>query len=363
VPGGCVALVDDGGQATSRSALSWDEDDVSTITSTARTSTTTTRTSSSSSTSSATESTVTTARVAAALGPQRISSGAHRASSARSPREERRRLDTLAAYRAAALAPRHEADQARRRLVDRVVEQHLDVAESIARRYASAGDEQADIRQVACLGLVKAALRFDHDKGDDFVAFAGPTVSGEVKRHLRDATWSVRPPRRLQELSVALAAVRDPLTHRLGHEPSAAEFALRLGEPVAEVRLALQARQDRTATSLDLPISTAEGTSLGDTLAAADQHQAVEARCELERAVAQLGERDRLIVELRFVDEMSQAEIGSVLGVTQMQVSRLLAKVLGRLRELLADDHEGAGGGAALVTEQLASPADAAAAS
>jgi RNA polymerase sigma-B factor len=305
---------------------------VSTITTEARTTTPITT-----SATSALTTTSTTSGTGAAASPGRLSSSAHRASSARSPREERRRLETLAAYRRAALAPSHEADRARRGLVAQVVEQHLDVADAVARRYASAGDEWADIRQVACLGLLKAALRFDHEKGDDFVAFAGPTVSGEVKRHLRDATWAVRPPRRLQELSVALAAVRDPLTHRLGHEPSAAEFALRLGEPVAEVRLALQARLDRTATSLDLPISTAEGTSLGDTLAADDQHEATEARCELQRAVAQLGERDRLLVQLRFVDELSQAEIGRVLGVTQMQVSRLLAKVLGRLRELLSD--------------------------
>jgi len=302
--------------------------------------------------------TTTTGRTTTAVGPATARtvtapartppSSVHRASSARSPREEQRRLETLTAYREAARAPRHEADAARRRLVARVVEQHLDVADAVARRYASAGDEWADIRQVACLGLVKAALRFDHDKGDDFVAFAGPTVSGEVKRHLRDATWAVRPPRRLQELSVAIAAVRDPLTHRLGHDPSAAEIALRLGEPVAEVRLALQARLDRTATSLDLPISTAEDTSLGETLACADEHEAVEARCELGRALAQLGERDRLIVALRFGDELSQAEIGAVLGVTQMQVSRLLTKVLGRLRRMLADDGAEAGGPASV---------------
>ncbi|WP_314103918.1 sigma-70 family RNA polymerase sigma factor [uncultured Frigoribacterium sp.] len=289
-------------------------------------------------TTSATTTTSTTTGTGPAASPRRLSSAAHRASSARSPREERRRLDTLAAYRRAALAPSHETDRARRGLVAQVVEQHLDVADAVARRYASAGDEWADIRQVACLGLLKAALRFDHEKGDDFVAFAGPTVSGEVKRHLRDATWAVRPPRRLQELSVALAAVRDPLTHRLGHEPSAEELALRLGEPVAEVRLALRARLDRTAASLDLPIGTAEGTSLGDTIAAADEHEATEVRCELKRAIAQLPDRDRLLVRLRFVDELSQAEIGRVLGVTQMQVSRLLAKVLGRLRGLLSLD-------------------------
>jgi RNA polymerase sigma-B factor len=318
---------------------------VSTITTEARTTTPTTTTSA-------------TTGTGPAASPRRLSSAAHRASSARSPREERRRLDTLAAYRRAALAPSHEADRARRGLVAQVVEQHLDVADAVARRYASAGDEWADIRQVACLGLLKAALRFDHEKGDDFVAFAGPTVSGEVKRHLRDATWAVRPPRRLQELSVALAAVRDPLTHHLGHEPSAEELALRLGEPVAEVRLALRARLDRTAASLDLPISTAEGTSLGDTLAADDQHEATEARCELQRAVAQLGDRDRLLVQLRFVEELSQAEIGRVLGVTQMQVSRLLAKVLGRLRELLAEngDAEAASGEAVVIPDATVRP-------
>ena len=266
----------------------------------------------------------------------------HRASSARTPREERRRLETLELYAAAARAGTADDERDRRRLVAHVVERHLDVADAVARRYSSSGDEWADIRQVACVGLVKAALRFDHGKGEDFVAFAAPTVSGEIKRHLRDTGWSVRPPRRLQELCAAAVVARASLEQELGREPTDDELADHLGQPVAEVREALLARRDRWATSLDVPVGDAEGegrgTSLGDALAADDLLPRAEARCELGRLLAGLGRRDRQLVQLRFVEEMSQAEIGRVLGVTQMQVSRLLTKLLARLRRELGED-------------------------
>ena len=264
----------------------------------------------------------------------------HRASSARTPREERRRLETLELYAAAARAGTADDERDRRRLVAHVVERHLDVADAVARRYASSGDEHADIRQVACVGLVKAALRFDHGKGDDFVAFAGPTVSGEIKRHLRDTGWSVRPPRRLQELCAAAVVARASLEQQLGREPSEHELAEHLGQPVAEVREALLARRDRWAASLDVPVGDGDGTSLGDLVTADDELPRAEARCELRRVLPTLGRRDRLLVQLRFVDELSQADIGRVLGVTQMQVSRLLAKLLARLRRELGEDRE-----------------------
>ena len=281
----------------------------------------------------------------------------HRASSARTPREERRRLETLELYAAAARAGTADDERDRRRLVAHVVERHLDVADAVARRYASSGDEHADIRQVACVGLVKAALRFDHGKGDDFVAFAGPTVSGEIKRHLRDTGWSVRPPRRLQELCAAAVVARASLEQQLGREPSEHELAEHLGQPVAEVREALLARRDRWAASLDVPVGDGDGTSLGDLVTADDELPRAEARCELRRVLPTLGRRDRLLVQLRFVDELSQADIGRVLGVTQMQVSRLLAKLLARLRRELGEDRE-LGEGDAPGRAAAASPRD-----
>jgi RNA polymerase sigma-B factor len=265
------------------------------------------------------------------------SSGTHRESSARTPVEERRRAETLALYaRSGAEEPADRA-AARRSLVARVVEQHLDVADSVARRYASSGVERDDLRQVARLGLVKAALRFDHSVGEDFVAFAAPTVSGEVKRHLRDATWFVRPPRRLQELCSAALTTRASLAQSLGRIPDVAEIAAELREPEGDVDEALRARADRLAGSLDVVVDPESGVTVGETIAADDPWPLTEARCELDRAVATLPERDRVIVRLRFVDELSQAEIGRVLGVTQMQVSRLLTKVLARLRAQLDD--------------------------
>jgi RNA polymerase sigma-B factor len=265
------------------------------------------------------------------------SDGAHRASSARTPGEERRRAETLALYTLSEADPPADREAARRSLVARVVEQHLDVADSVARRYASSGVERDDLRQVARLGLVKAALRFDHSVGEDFVAFAAPTVAGEVKRHLRDATWFVRPPRRLQELCSAALTTRASLAQSLGRMPEVAEIAAELREPEGEVAEALRARADRLAGSLDVVVDPGSGVTVGATIAADDPWPLTEARCELDRAIATLPERDRVIVRLRFVDELSQAEIGRVLGVTQMQVSRLLTKVLARLRDQLDD--------------------------
>lgn len=285
-------------------------------------------------TSSSSVSSVTTVTSTTAVVP---SGDAHRVSSARTPSEERRRVETLALYALSEADPPTDREAARRSLVARVVETHLDVADAVARRYASAGVEREDLRQVARLGLVKAALRFDCTVGEDFVAFAAPTVSGEVKRHLRDTTWFVRPPRRLQELCSAALTTRASLAQSLGRIPDVAEIAAELREPEGEVDEALRARADRLAGSLDVVVDPESGVTVGETIAADDPWPHAEARCELDRAIAALPERDRVIVRLRFVDELSQAEIGRMLGVTQMQVSRLLTKVLARLRDQLDD--------------------------
>ena len=259
-----------------------------------------------------------------------------RPSSARTEREEHRRAVTLPRFGELAAHPDDEA--LRRRTVALVAGDHLDVAESLARRYASSTDDWQDLRQVGCVGLLKAAQRFDVDKGDDFVAFAAPTVSGEIKRHLRDTGWLVRPPRRLQELRAAVAHLSSTLTQQLGHAPSTAELAARLGLPAAEVAEAVLAQRESQAVSLEAPLSGAEDTCLGDALPATDGSlERAERWAELERALAGLGERDRLLLRLRFVDDLSQADIGRELGVTQMQVSRLLTRVLGRLRTELGD--------------------------
>lgn len=257
-----------------------------------------------------------------------------RPSSARTDREERRRVTTLARF--AELAARPDDDALRRRTVALVAEDHLDVAESLARRYASSTDDWHDLRQVGCVGLLKAAQRFDGEKGDDFVAFAAPTISGEIKRHLRDTGWLVRPPRRLQELRAAVAQLSSTLTQQLGRAPSTADLAARLDLPVSEVAEAVLAQRDSQAVSLEAPLPGVEDACLGEVLPATDGTlERAERWAELEHAMRGLGERDRLLLRLRFVDDLSQAEIGRELGVTQMQVSRLLTRVLGRLRSEL----------------------------
>lgn len=259
-----------------------------------------------------------------------------RPSSARTEREEARRRVTLARFAELAAAP--DDERLRRRTVELVVRDHVDVADALARRYASGSDDREDLRQVGCVGLLKAAHRFDADKGDDFVAFAAPTISGEIKRHLRDTGWLVRPPRRLQELRASVAHLSTALTQQLGRQPSARELADRLDLPVAEVAEAVLAQRDGQAVSLEAPLPGTDDACLGDSIPSEDDALGrAERWAELERALGGLGERDRLLVRLRFVDDLSQADIGRELGVTQMQVSRLLQKVLTRLRGELGD--------------------------
>ncbi|GAB3705881.1 sigma-70 family RNA polymerase sigma factor [Mariniluteicoccus flavus] len=205
----------------------------------------------------------------------------------------------------------------------------LPLADAIARRYHRRGIDPDDLTQVARLGLVKAVLRFRPDAGESFEAYAVPTITGELRRHFRDHLTLVRPPRAVQELRAETVRVREVLTQRLGRPATDGDVAAELGVPVSRVREAAVARSEEYAELADLPDLD-------------DHYGAVLDRRAVTDAVAQLDLLERELLQLRFVAELSQSEIAQRTGVSQMQVSRQLARTLRRLRSLV-DDGEGEG--------------------
>ena len=241
----------------------------------------------------------------------------------------RRRTDEVVAELASCTSDEH-----RQRLVEELISVNMPVADAIVSRYRARGIATEDLRQVAYLALTKAAQRFDPESGHDFLSFCVPTVRGEVRRHFRDHGWMIRPPRRIQELQQRLGRTQEYLAGRLGRPPSANELADELDDPVEDVREALEGQGCFTPASLDRPVGEAEGAPLGELLGGQDEgHRAVEARVALAPVVRRLGARDRRILSLRFFDGLTQREIAEDIGVTQMQVSRLLSRILRTLRE------------------------------
>ena len=226
-------------------------------------------------------------------------------------------------------------DPERARLRDEVVEDHMPYARHIAQRYGGRGASGEDFEQVAYLGLVKAVDNFDPEHGTGFLGYATPMIIGEIKRYFRDATWGVHVPRRMQELSGALRKATDTLTHDLGREPTIAELARHLGAEPEEIVEAIDAAGAYTTASLDHPVNSEEqGASLLDFMGEEDAgFDAVIDHQVLTELLTRLGERDKRILLMRFFRGMTQAEIGEELGVSQMQVSRLLTRILRTLRE------------------------------
>jgi RNA polymerase sigma-B factor len=229
-------------------------------------------------------------------------------------------------------------------LREQVVLINRGVAEAVAARYRNRGVPQDDLKQVACEGLTKAVRRFDTSRRDDLLTFAVPTIRGELQRYFRDQGWTVRPPRRIQENQSRLNASVDRLSQSLGHEPSAEEVAADLDITVEDYRESVAAFGCFHPTSLDQPTTATDSAStLGEVLAGVDEHEdaAAEARVTLAPVVRHLSERDRRILYLRFFEDLTQEEIGRDLGVTQMQVSRLLSRILTDLRDDLEADATG----------------------
>jgi RNA polymerase sigma-B factor len=253
-------------------------------------------------------------------------------------RAERRqhRADTSAALLARAAAATDEEERAR--LLDEVVRLNMEVAQSVSTRYRRRGVPDDDLTQVAYLGLVKAVHGFDPAYERDFLVYAVPTIRGEVRKYFRDRAWTIRPPRRLQELQSRLSAVSEQLSQELGRSPRPSEVAEALDEDIEDVIEALSANGCFTPTSLDRPLGEDGGFTLADLVADEDAAvAAVDARRMLAPAVEGLCERDRRILYLRFFGQQTQSEIAADIGVTQMQVSRLLTRILGDLREAIGD--------------------------
>jgi RNA polymerase sigma-B factor len=228
-----------------------------------------------------------------------------------------------------------EGDPERDRMREEIIRDHMAYARHIAVRYGGRGEIVEDFVQVAYLALVKATDNFDPDHGTGFLGYATPMILGEIKRYFRDATWDVHVPRRMQELSSALRKATEQLTHDLGRSPTVAELAERLKADPEEITEALDAAEAYTTASLDRPVRMeAPGATLTDFLGDDDpRFEAVVNREALKPLLARLGERDKRILLMRFFRGMTQAEIGERLGVSQMQVSRLLTRILDELRD------------------------------
>lgn len=230
-------------------------------------------------------------------------------------------------------------DPKRARIRDEIVTMHLPLVSHMARRFADRGEPLEDLTQVGTIGLIKAVDRFDLDRGVEFSTFATPTIVGEMKRHFRDYSWSVRVPRKLQEMQGALTAGSAELSQTLGRAPTVPELAAHLGLSEDDVLDGLESAQAFNAASLDTPADE-EGPSLQTQFGVEDEAlEAVEYRESLKPLLAALSERDRQVIMLRFFANKSQTQIATELGISQMHVSRILAKSLAALREgLVAEE-------------------------
>jgi RNA polymerase sigma-B factor len=231
------------------------------------------------------------------------------------------------------------SDPRRAVLREQIIDAHLPLAHRLARGYRHRGEPTADLIQVAIIGLIKAVDRYEPSVGRGFLPYAIPTIRGELRRHFRDSTWALRVPRRLKELHIALQRANDELIEKLGRAPRPSELAGHLNIPIEQVHEGLSAAAAYHPGSLNRPAGSADdpGSEVGDFLGGADVgFDNVLDVVDLEPALAQLPDRERHILILRFYREMTQSEIARVVGLSQMHVSRLLAQSLRLLREVLS---------------------------
>jgi RNA polymerase sigma-B factor len=248
------------------------------------------------------------------------------------------RIATRAAF--AALQRLCPNDPARLDLRDYLVRLHLPLVEHLARRFANRGEPLDDLIQVGTIGLLKAIDRFAYERGVEFSTYATPTILGEIKRHFRDRGWSIRVPRRLQEMRLSLAATTAELTQELGRAPTMTEIAERLDVDEDSVVEGLASANAYSTVSLDATDTREDaGASMLDALGEDDAELGnVEYRASLRPLLAALDPRDRRILVLRFFYGMTQSQIAEEIGMSQMHVSRLLSRTLAKLRQALLPD-------------------------
>jgi RNA polymerase sigma-B factor len=237
-----------------------------------------------------------------------------------------------------AFAATPDSDPSQPALRGRTIEAWLPLAQHLARRYSGRGEPDDDLVQVAMVGLIKAVDRYDLDHGVAFVAFAIPTIVGELKRHFRDRAWAIRVPRRLQELRLDISAANNVLAPALARPPTVADIAAYLKISAEDVLEGLEAARAYRTTSLSTPVNDDSGREIADTLGSEDHgFELAELHIALGPAMATLNEREQRILSLRFYGNRSQSEIGEQVGISQMHVSRLLSRALGKLRLQLVD--------------------------
>jgi RNA polymerase sigma-B factor len=228
-----------------------------------------------------------------------------------------------------------EGSPERHAIRDQLVETHLPLVEYLARRFRNRGELHDDLVQVATIGLIKSVDRFDLERGVEFSTYATPTIVGEIKRHFRDKGWAIRVPRRLQELKLSLAKATGELSQRNGRSPTVAELATFLDMSEDDVLEGLESANAYSTVSLDTPESgDSDALAVADTLGVIDESlEGVEYRESLKPLLDQLPPREKRILLLRFFGNMTQSQIAIELGISQMHVSRLLARTLAQLRE------------------------------
>ena len=219
---------------------------------------------------------------------------------------------------------------------ERMIERHLPLADGLARRYRHSSEPLDDLTQVARLGLMKAVDRWDPDRGNTFSTFAVPTIRGELQRHFRDRTWTIRPPRNVQELYLRVKQTRESLSTQLGREPTADDVADAIGCDAEDVVEALAAGDAYSPRSLDAPVKADEADSVtGADLLPDDGRElarSVDAAALMQLA-RDLDDRSLEVLRLRFQEDRMQREIGELVGCSQLHVSRILRDSLRKMRE------------------------------
>jgi RNA polymerase sigma-B factor len=226
---------------------------------------------------------------------------------------------------------------------EQLIEQYMSLVRSLARRYSYRGEQLEDLVQIGAIGLIKAIDRFDLERGVELTTYATPNIIGEIKRHFRDKGWSVRVPRGLQELNVQLSRLMEQLTVQFGRSPTIPELAKAAGVEEEEALEALESGRAYTSLSLSVGGGGGEDDDLDplESIGTEEhEYEVSEDRAVLAPGFKALDERERMILQLRFFEGLTQSQIAQQIGISQMHVSRLIRRSLEKIREAIAEDEE-----------------------